>query len=218
MVIGTINSGGNKGNTVNVGDIGGGGGSGSGGGGSNCGPVYIDGGTVDNSTNINIDAGGGTAIADASGGSNNLATTNGDDKGGRGLGAPIRSRYGLGGGNGGGGGNIASAGNGGLANASADGGIVVINEINSGGNEGNSVNVGNICAGQEAPANVPAAPAKPAKPGKTVALAAPRAPAGKGGGKVKVTKVPSTGVGHVPSAPAPVQTSPTAVMPAGRSR
>ena len=163
VVIGEINSGGNKGNTVNVGDIGGGGG---GGGGGTCGPVYVDGGTVDNSTNLNIDAGGGTAISDASGGSGNVATLS-DDGNDRANGGPIRSRYGIGA-RGGGSGNGASAGNGGIAGSSADGGIVVIDEINSGGNEGNTVNVGDICAGPAPVCSPPAAPAKPGKPGKSV--------------------------------------------------
>ena len=68
VVIGKINSGGNRGNTINVGNIGGGAY-----GECSAGPVSIDGGNVDNSTNINIDASGGTAIGDASGGSGNLA-------------------------------------------------------------------------------------------------------------------------------------------------
>jgi hypothetical protein len=214
VVIGTINSGGNKGNTVNVGSIGG----------YDCNgaPIYINGGTVDNSTNLNIDASGGTAIADASGGSDNLAMTSGngnDDK----VRAPIRSMYGLGGGRGnnGGGGNVASAGNGGQAGSSANGGIVVIDEINSGGNEGNTINVESICGGGEAPVYVPEAPAKPekpgkpGKPGKTIVVPVTRnAPKG-GGAKVKVVRVPSTGVGHVP---APIQSAPfnapVAAMPA----
>ena len=193
VVIGKINSGGNKGNTVNVGDIGGGGGDGSGGGGT-CGPVYIDGGNVDNSTNLNIDASGGTAISDASGGSGNVATLS-DDGNDHARGGPIRSRYGIGA-RGGGSGTGASAGNGGIAGSSADGGIVVIDEINSGGNEGNTVNVGDICAGPAPVYSPPAAPAKPGKPGK------PSQPVGRtvsapvaGGSKVKVVRVPSTGVG-----------------------
>ena len=117
--------------------------------------MYIDGGNVDNSTNLNIDASGGTAISDASGGSGNVATLS-DDGNDHARGGPIRSRYGLGGVRGGASGNSASAGNGGIAGSSADGGIVVIDEINSGGNEGNTVNVGDICAG---PAPVYAPPA-----------------------------------------------------------
>ena len=140
VVIEEINSGGNQGNTIGVGDLCAGAG----------GTVSIDGGTVDNSTNIDIDASGGTAIADASGGDGNLAAATGDDdrdNGGNGRGrGPIRSRYGLGG-RGGLAGRMASAGNGGRANASADGGIVVIGKINSGGNRGNTINVGDIGGG-----------------------------------------------------------------------
>ena len=47
---------------------------------------------------------------------------------------------------------MASAGNGGRANASADGGIVVIGKINSGGNRGNTINVGGIGGGATASA------------------------------------------------------------------
>ncbi|MCC2630052.1 MAG: hypothetical protein K0S14_3702, partial [Thermomicrobiales bacterium] len=214
VVIGKINSGGNRGNTINVGNIGGGYGE--------CGPVYIDGGNVENSTNIDIDAGGGTAIGDASGGSGNLAAVSGgDDSGGNGgrggLRGLIQSRYGLGGG--GNGGDVASAGNGGIAGASADGGIVVINEINSGGNQGNTIEVGDICV---APVYVPPAPAKPGKPtkpGKTIkTIKAPtgRPGRGGGGGKVRVSRVPSTGVGHIPTSPASVTMIPIAVLPVRR--
>ena len=213
VVIGEINSGGNKGNTITVGDVGGG--DGSYGGSCLGGPVIIDGGTVDNSTNIDIDAGGGTAIADSSGGSGNLAAVNDngndDDRGG---GGPIRSRYGLGArGNGGYGGDTAAAGNGGNAGASADGGIVVIDEINSGGNQGNTIEVGDICAGPTEPVYVPVEPGKPGKPGKTIKT--PTYTPGKGG-KVTVTKVPSTGSGHVPAAPQPSSTALVAVLPARR--
>jgi hypothetical protein len=67
---------------------------------------------------------------------------------------------------------------------------------------------------------VPGAPAKPGKPakvGKTI-----KAPTGKpgradrGGGKVRVTKVPSTGVGYIPAAPAPSTTMLFAVLPVWR--
>ncbi len=212
VVIGEINSGGNRGNTINVGDIGGGYGE--------CGPVSIDGGNVTNTTNIDIDAGGGTAIGDASGGSGNLAAVSGNDggNGGGGNGGALKnlihSRYGLGGGSG----DTASAGNGGIANASADGGLVVINEINSGGNQGNTIEVGNICAGPAAPVYVPEKPAKPGKPGRVIkAPAGKPAKAGVGrGGKVRVMRVPSTGVGHLPTSPAPVTSIPFAVLPARR--
>jgi hypothetical protein len=135
----------------------------------------------------------------------------------------IHSRYyGLGGS----GGDTASAGNGGIAGASADGGIVVINEINSGGNQGNTIEVGDICAGPAAPVYVPEKPAKPGKPGKpgrTIKTPSIKTPAGKApkggggrGGKVRVKKVPSTGVGHLPTSPAPVTSISFAVLPARR--
>ncbi len=213
VVIGKINSGGNQGNTINVGDIGGGGY-----GECSAGPVYIDGGDVDNSTSINIDASGGTASGDASGGNGNLAAATGNDDGGGGGGGPIRSRYGLGArGNGGGfGGDVASAGNGGVAGVTALGGIVVIDEINSGGNQGNTIEVGDICA---APVYVPPAPAKPGKPvkpGKTIKTPTSRPGRGGSAGNVRVMRVPSTGVGHIPTSPAPVTMIPIAALPVRR--
>jgi hypothetical protein len=77
VAIGDVNSGGNAGNAIGVGDTGGfelvcdkyG----------KCyevatgGSVTIDGGDVSSSTSIGISADGGTAIADASGGDNNFA-------------------------------------------------------------------------------------------------------------------------------------------------
>ncbi len=59
MAVGDVNSGGNAGNAVGVGDT--------------WGSVAVDGGTVSSSTSISISANGGTAIADASGGDNNFA-------------------------------------------------------------------------------------------------------------------------------------------------
>jgi hypothetical protein len=58
-VIGNVDSGGNVGNVVSVGDT--------------WGPVWVDGGDVSNSTMIDVTADGGTAIADAGGGSGNVA-------------------------------------------------------------------------------------------------------------------------------------------------
>jgi hypothetical protein len=60
VVIGDVNSGGNAGSAIGVGDTSGG-------------PVFVDGGTVANLTDLGITANGGTAIADASGGDYNLA-------------------------------------------------------------------------------------------------------------------------------------------------
>jgi len=78
VAVGDVNSGGNTGNVIGIGDTGvgelvcdkwgkcyheGGGG----------GSVAVDGGAVANSTTLEIDANGGVAIADASGGDYNVA-------------------------------------------------------------------------------------------------------------------------------------------------
>ena len=59
VAIGDINSGGNTGNAIGVGDT--------------WGDVAVDGGAVANSTSLSVTANGGTAIADASGGDYNVA-------------------------------------------------------------------------------------------------------------------------------------------------
>jgi hypothetical protein len=138
--------------------------------------VAISGGEVINETNIKVSADGGTAIADASGGDNNVA---------------------MGGGSAGNGGSV-GVGNGGLANANANGGAVSIGEINSGSNTGNIVTVGNTIAGPWEPKPEPKpqpkplpkpGPEKPGKPGK---------PGGKVVGKQpKVFALPATGAGLV---------------------
>jgi hypothetical protein len=90
-----------------------------------CG-VAIYGGDVLNQTVIDLNANGGTAIADASGGFGNEATTGGrnvDDV------------------------DIASAGNGGVATSSANGGAVSVGDINSGGNVCNAIGVGDTWGG-----------------------------------------------------------------------
>jgi hypothetical protein len=75
VAVGDVNSGGNTGNTIGIGDTGGDlvcdkwGKCWPGEGGS----VAVDGGAVANSTSLDIDADGGTAIADASGGDYNVA-------------------------------------------------------------------------------------------------------------------------------------------------
>src|SRR5688500_2528824 len=97
--------------------------------------VMITGGTITNETVIDISANAGTSISDASGGNNNLATTGGGNNGGEG------------------GTDIASSGNGGVATSSADGGAVSIQDINSGGNVGNAISVGDTtCAPYTPPA------------------------------------------------------------------
>ena len=116
--------------------------------------VAIYGGDVMNETVIDLNANGGTAISDASGGSNNEAFT---------LGGVT---------------DIASAGNGGVASAAANGGVISTGNINSGGNVGNAISVGNThCAVAEFVPEVPKKEEKEAPPvkeerggGKVVAL------------------------------------------------
>ena len=59
VVLGDVNSGGNAGNAIGVGDT--------------AGAVGVDGGSIANLTDIGVSANGGTAISDASGGDYNLA-------------------------------------------------------------------------------------------------------------------------------------------------
>lgn len=93
--------------------------------------VVISGGEVFNSTSIDINANAGTAISDASAGSYNLATTGG---GGNGDATSVL--------------DVASAGNGGVATAAANGGAISTGNINSGGNVGNAISVGDTwCEG-----------------------------------------------------------------------
>ncbi len=93
-----------------------------------CG-VAIYGGDVLNETAIDVNANGGTGISDASGGSNNAATTAGGNNG---------DLAGL---------DVASSGNGGVATASANGGAISLGDINSGGNAGNAIGVGDTVGG-----------------------------------------------------------------------
>jgi hypothetical protein len=90
--------------------------------GTQGGNVAVDGGTVTNETTIDISANGGTAVSSADGGDGNAAV----------------------GGSGGiiGDGGDAAAGNGGTAVSEANGGTVTVGEVNSGGNEGNTIIVG----------------------------------------------------------------------------
>jgi hypothetical protein len=119
--VGDINSGNNRGNTILVG---------SGGLFGRASNVHINGGTVSNSTTIDISADGGTAVSSADGGNGNAA-----------AGGP-------GGANGNGG--DAAAGNGGVAVAEANGGAVTIGDINSGGNSGNTIVVEGVQGGNVA--------------------------------------------------------------------
>ncbi|MGH2615269.1 MAG: hypothetical protein ACRDJC_08525, partial [Thermomicrobiales bacterium] len=90
--------------------------------GAQGGNVNIDGGTVTNETTVDISADGGTAVANADGGNNNTATGGNGGEGGEG--------------------GDAAAGNGGFAEAQANGGSISVGDINSGGNEGNTIVVG----------------------------------------------------------------------------
>ncbi len=125
--------------------------------------VMITGGTITNETVIDISANAGTSISDASGGNNNLATTGGG--GGDGL-------------------DTASSGNGGVATSAANGGVVSVQDINSGGNVGNAISVGDTtCAPYTPPAPAPDKPKD-----------APKEDAPRGGGR-QVVALPDTGVG-----------------------
>jgi len=88
-----------------------------------CG-VSIYGGDVLNETVIDLNANGGTGIADASGGFGNVAEVDGGHGGDEGVF------------------DVASAGNGGVASAAANGGAISVGDINSGGNVGNAIAVG----------------------------------------------------------------------------
>jgi hypothetical protein len=104
--------------------------------------VQISGGTVTNETVIDISANAGTSISDASGGSFNLATTSG---GGDGI-------------------DTASSGNGGVATSAANGGAVQLGNINSGGNAGNAISVGNTACAPFSPPEKKAPKAPEAAP------------------------------------------------------
>jgi len=134
--------------------------------------VAIYGGEVLNETVIDLSANAGTAISDASAGSNNAATTGGGNADAL---------------------DVASAGNGGVASAAADGGAIIVGDINSGGNAGNAISVGDtVCA--EAVAEYVPEEKKPAAVAVEVApvAAAPAAAAPVG---AAVVALPDTGVG-----------------------
>ncbi|MCC7399607.1 MAG: hypothetical protein IT455_21265 [Planctomycetes bacterium] len=141
--------------------------------------VQVSGGTVTNETNISVKADGGTAIADASGGDNNVAVNGG--------------RAGNGGVSG-----VSSVGNGGSADASANGGAISLGDINSGGNAGNVISVGNTISGGVVPVipGKPSEPGKPGKPGGAITIKPNKAP--------KVQALPSTGMGVLAGESAPL--------------
>src|SRR5688500_18793655 len=109
--------------------------------------VSIDAGTVTNTTTLDLSADGGTAIGDSSGGDDNLATTGADerkdndkdsgrnnDKDNNRRDKNKKDRDDAS--------ELASAGNGGLSDASADGGAIAVENVNSGGNVGSAIAVG----------------------------------------------------------------------------
>jgi hypothetical protein len=168
------------------------------GGGSNqC--VAVSGGVVQNATVLDVMADGGTSIGDASGGSGNLAAVSGNDRDQNNnnhrnnnnnnnnnnnrndwsaeplqtLELRLQQT------------DTASSGNGGVADASANGGAVSIQDINSGGNVGNAISVGNtVCAGA---AHAPSAGGGKPDGGKTIS--------GGGGRGGQIRALPSTGIG-----------------------
>jgi hypothetical protein len=171
IAVENVNSGGNVGSAIAVGDTWGGGYDACG---NAVGGVYIDGGEVINETVITVSADGGTAIADASGGDGNIASA---------------------GGRGGNGGTItSSAGNGGVSTASADGGAISIGDVNSGGNAGNAIAVGDTVV---SPGIVPVCCAPPPYPPAPVPAKPAPAPLPPGAvpAKVVVVRLPSTGSG-----------------------
>lgn len=156
-----------------------------------CG-VFVNGGTVQNATTLDVVADGGTAIGDSSGGNGNLAAGGGGDNN--------RNRHNNNNNN-----NnnnhrnrknrwssqpldvfaerlqqtdTASAGNAGVSTASANGGAISIGDVNSGGNSGNAISIGNTNCG------VAPAGGKPSGGGT--------APS-RGGATIRA--LPSTGVG-----------------------
>jgi hypothetical protein len=168
--------------------------------------VAVSGGTISNETVLDVVADGGTAISDSSGGTGNLAVTadsgdrdnnrnrNNNNNNNRNNNNNNRNRN-----------NwtsqslqsleealfqqdTASAGNAGVSTASADGGAVSIGDINSGGNAGNAITVGDtVCPGA-----APVAAAGGDKGGGSAGGG--NAGGGRGG---NVTRLPSTGVGEV---------------------
>jgi hypothetical protein len=140
-----------------------------------CG-VAIYGGNVLNETVIDLNANGGTAIGDASGGSNNLATTGGGNDG-------I---------------DTAASGNGGVATAAANGGAISTGNINSGGNVGNAISVGDThCAvmaeEEKAPAKEEKAPKEEKAAGGEKVVALPDTGVGIGDASALFALITSAG-------------------------
>jgi hypothetical protein len=156
--------------------------------------VAVSGGTVQNATVLDIAADGGTAIGDASGGNGNLAAAVGNDRERDNGNNNRRTNNNRNNRNDWSAESVqsledrllqtdtASSGNGGVATASGNGGVVSIGDINSGGNAGNAILVGDT--------HCPGAAPKPSGGGGG-GYAAPSG-GGRGG---KVSKLPKTGIG-----------------------
>jgi hypothetical protein len=176
--------------------------------------VAVSGGTVQNATVLDVVADGGTGIADASGGTGNLAADAGNDNdNGNGNDRDRNNRNDNDNRDDDDNGNnnrnnrnnwsaesvlsfeqrllqtdTASAGNAGVATASADGGAVSIQDINSGGNAGNAISVGDtVC-----PGDVKSTSGGGKAPGGN-------ATTGGGGRGGQVRALPKTGVGELGS-------------------
>ena len=179
------------------------------GGGENC--VAVSGGVVENATVLDVVADGGTGIGDASGGTGNLAVSadggndNDRNNGNNNNNNNNRNNNDNNRNNNNRNNNrnnwtaesleslelrlqqtdTASAGNAGVATASADGGAVSIEDVNSGGNAGNAIAIGDtVCPGA---AHAPAAGGGGGK--------APAGNVGGGGRGGQIRALPSTGIG-----------------------
>ena len=169
------------------------------GGSANC--VAVSGGTVQNATVLDVVADGGTSISDASGGIGNLAADQGNNHDGNNNNNNRHNNN-----------NnrnnnrnhwsaeslqsfeqrllqtdTASAGNAGVATSSANGGAVSIQDVNSGGNAGNAISIGDtVC---------PGAAVAPSGGGGNAGGNVNAGNAGGGGRGGQVRALPSTGVG-----------------------
>jgi hypothetical protein len=168
--------------------------------------VAVSGGTVQNATVLDVVADGGTSIGDASGGTGNLAADAGNDN------DNDRGRNNRDNNNNRNNNNrnnrnnwtsesllsleqrllqtdTASSGNGGVVTVSADGGAVSIQDVNSGGNAGNAISVGDtVCPGAVGPAHG----GEKAGGGNVI-----KTGGGGGGRGGQVRALPSTGVGEL---------------------
>ena len=174
--------------------------------------VAVSGGAVVNETVLDVVADGGTAISDSSGGVGNAAFTSesGNDNNNNNRNNNNRNNNNNNNNNNNRNNNnrnnwmaesvqsleeilfqedIASAGNAGVATASANGGVVSIGDINSGGNAGNAISIGDtVCPGA-----APVAAGGGDKGGGNAGGGA----AGGGGRGGQIRALPSTGIGVV---------------------